>query len=66
MKKVKSQQGKTGEINKIICRNLKQAVSYRIKIFRVPFNYSKFYKIEIEPVKDEKSKDYGSRPDHKS
>jgi hypothetical protein len=66
MKKVKSQQGKAGEINEIIRRNLKQAMSYRIEIFRVPFNNSKFYKIEIEPVKYEKSKDYGSRPDHKS
>jgi hypothetical protein len=64
MKKVKPEECKTGQVNNIICRDLKKVMSYRIEIFRVSFYYPEFNEIEIKEMQDQKSEDYGSRPDH--
>ena len=47
MKKVKPQECKTSKINDIIGRDLKKIMSNRIKILRIPLNYTKFYKVKI-------------------
>jgi hypothetical protein len=65
MKKVKTEKCKTSKVNIIVRRDLKKVMSYRIKIFRIPFNYSEFNEIKIEEMQDQKSEDNSSRPDHK-
>jgi hypothetical protein len=52
MKEVKTEKSETSKINEIIRRDLKKFMCCGIKIFRIPFHYSKFNEIEIEPMKD--------------
>ena len=54
--KDEDQEGKTGKVNVIVCRNFNRALRYRIKILRIALYKSKPDEIKIEKMKNEKSK----------